>query len=572
MLNRQYRKVATLRFVVAIMAMIPVLASAQQPKYTEEITVIATFKPEIPDAFKINQNPINNDTSTTMPVMTYNIQAKPAGIQLAIEPLPSPKLVAEPINKLYRNYLRGGFGNYATFYGELNASSLRSKKGMFGVRIKHLSSAGTIKGFGPPANSHQVVDLTGERYFSNHVLGAEAYLNRDKVHFYGVSDSTLDAFNMDKDSLRQCYINAGGNITFRSAYKGNNKLNHAFSLGYYYMKDDFEACENNIHFNAAAGKAFDLFSIKEKQTLGLTADVQFYNQKNRFFETTNSVVVMLQPFIGVKYNEYSFKAGFSFYVQGDTVTKGHLYPYLEARLEAIPNALQIYAGIDGSMQRQTLRETACENPFIKDSLEFRYVYEKFRAYGGFSSNISKSFNLNGSISACSVENSPFFVGESSFLNNTFMVKYDDVSVMKLKADLEYVKSDRLNLALTGTYNRYYKLLYEEHPWYKPEFVISFNSRYNIQDKIILKLQTSYNGPVWALRPATTEPDETPGTSGKISEKIDGWFDGSLGVEYRFNKALSFWLNFNNFTNTRHWLWYNYPSYRFNVLGGASFSF
>lgn len=570
--NRQYSKVTKLRLAVAIMAMIPVLVSAQQPKYTEEITVIATYKPEIPDAFKINQNPVNNDTSTTIPVMTYNIQPRPATIQLAIEPLPSPKLVAEPINKLYRNYLRGGFGNYATCYGELNASSLRSKKGMFGVRIKHLSSAGTIKDFGPPANSHQLADLTGERYFSDHVLGAEAYFNRDAIHFYGVPDSTLEKFDIEKDSIKQRYISAGGNLTFRSAYKGNNKLNHAVSLGYSYLEDNFDASENNIHFNAAADKAADLFNLKEKQTLGLTADVQFYNQRNRFFETTNSVVVMLQPFIGVKYNEYSFKAGFSFYVQGDTVTKGHLYPYLEARLEAIPNALQIYAGIDGSMHRHTLKETACQNPFIKDSLEFRYVNEKFRAYGGFSSNISKSFNLNGSISASSVENNPFFVGETSSLNNTFMLKYDDVSVMKLRAELEYVKSEKLNLALSGAFNRYYKLLYEEHPWYKPEFVIGFNSRYNIQDKIILKLQADYNGPVWALRPATSEPDETPGTSGKISEKLDGWFDGSLGIEYRFNKALSFWLNFNNFTNTRHWLWYNYPSYRFNVLGGVSFSF
>jgi len=569
-LIRPMLKVPQIWFVIFILVFSSFSAMAQQPKYSEEITVIATYKPEIPDAFKINQNPVNSDTSTTVPLMNYIIRPKPAAIQLQIEPLPSAKLVAEPLNKLYRNYIRGGFGNYSSLYGELYAASLRSKKGMAGFRIKHLSSAGTIKEFGSPANSHQLVELSGERYLKNHVLGAEAYFNRDMVHFYGVADTVIDKFNIKKDDLKQRFILAGGEADFNSAYSAKDKLNHAFSLGYYHMEDDYQSTEDNIHFNASADKAFDLFNIKEKQTIGLTTDVQFYNQESFVFEKQNSLVVLLKPSIAMKYNEYSFKAGFNLYVQGDTVTKGHFYPFLEARLEAIPNALQIYAGIDGSMKRNTLKDMVAENPFIKDDVELRYIYEKFRAYCGFSSNISKSFNFNASISASTIENSPFFIGEFSLLNNTFSVKYDDVSVMKLLAELEFVKADKLSLALSGNYNKYYKLLYQEHPWYKPEFVIGLNGRYNIQDKIILKLQAGYYGPVWASRQGiSTHYQITPM---EVTEKLDGWFDGSLGAEYRFNKALSFWLNFNNLTNSRHWLWYNYPSYRFNVIGGASFSF
>jgi hypothetical protein len=547
--------------------LVPVFAEAQQPKYTEEITVVATYKPEIPDAFKINQNPVNTDTSTTVPVMNYNIRPTPAAIRLQIEPLPSTKLVAEPISKLYRNYLKGGFGNYSTLYGELYAASLRSKKGMFGVRAKHLSSAGTIKGFGPPANSHQLAEIDGERYLKNHVLDAKAYINRDVVHYYGVADTTLDRLNIKKDDLKQRYALAGGDVSLTSSYSTNNKLNHAFSLGYYYMDDLYQSTEHNVHFNGSANKAYDLFNLKEKQTLGLVTDLQFYNQVSGVSAKQNSVVVLLKPFMAMKYNEYSFKAGFNIYFQGDTVTKGHVYPFLEARLEAIPNALQIYAGLDGSMKRNTLKDIVTENPFVKDGSYYQYVNEKFRVYGGFSSNISKSFNFNGSISSSTIENNPFFIGEYSVLHNTFKVIYDDISVMKLKAELEFVKSGKMNLSISGNYNKYYKLLYEEHPWYKPDFVIGFNGRYNIQDKIIVKLQADYNGPVWAY-----EEQDPMLSSVTPAEKINGWFDGSLGLEYKFNKALSFWLNFSNFTNNRYWIWYNYPSYRFNVTGGASFSF
>lgn len=560
-------KVLSICFTV-LPAVMPLLSVAQQPKYTEEITVVGTFKPEIPDAFKISQNPVNTDTSTTVPVMNYNIRPVPATIKLQIEPLPSAKLVAEPISKLYRNYLRGGFGNYSTFYGELYAASLRSKKGMFGIHARHLSSSGEIKDFGPPANTHQLFEINGKRFLKNHILGAEGYFNRDVVHYYGVADSTLERLNIKKDDLKQRYALAGGDVQFASAYTGDSRLNHALSIGYYYMDDLYQSTEHNFHFSGSADKAYDLFNLKEKQTLGLTGDLQFYKQETADTDKQNSVIVMLKPYLAMKYNEYSFRGGLNVFIQGDTVSRGHVYPFLEARLEAIPNALQIYAGIDGSMKRNTLRNIAGENPFIKDDFSFGYIYEKFRAYGGFSSNISKSFNFNGSISSSTIENCPFYVGVNSLLNNTIGIVYDDVSVMKVAAELEFVKADKLNLAITGNYNRYYKLLDEEHPWYKPEIMAGFNGRYNIQDKIIVKLQAAYNGPVWA---------PVPVNSGLPSQqlsvrKISGWFDGSLGFDYRFNKALSFWLNFNNFTSSRYWIWYNYPSYKFNVLAGASFSF
>ena len=86
-------------------------ANAQSKSYNEEITVIAAFDPIIPDAFKINQNPVINDTTTTVPPMSYSLVPHDAGVQLEIEPLPAVKLVAEPLEKLYRNYIRGGAGN-----------------------------------------------------------------------------------------------------------------------------------------------------------------------------------------------------------------------------------------------------------------------------------------------------------------------------------------------------------------------------------------------------------------------------------------------------------------------------
>jgi outer membrane autotransporter protein len=79
--------------------------------------------------------------------------------------------------------------------------------------------------------------------------------------------------------------------------------------------------------------------------------------------------------------------------------------------------------------------------------------------------------------------------------------------------------------------------------------------------------------VWALVPVSGNEKllENPGYTFE-AQKIKGWTDMNLGAEYRFNKALSFWLNVNNLTNSKYYRWNNYRSYGINLLGGVSYSF
>ncbi len=56
------------------------------------------------------------------------------------------------------------------------------------------------------------------------------------------------------------------------------------------------------------------------------------------------------------------------------------------------------------------------------------------------------------------------------------------------------------------------------------------------------------------------------------QSLDAYADISLGVDYRYSKILSFWIQVNNLTATRYMQWYNYPSYRINAMAGASLAF
>ena len=225
------------------------------------------------------------------------------------------------------------------------------------------------------------------------------------------------------------------------------------------------------------------------------------------------------------------------------------------------------------MERTTLQNTTEQNLFISPVMPWDFVYDRFNIYGGFLSNISSCFNFSGSISSDTYENYPFFITDtSSFLLNTFTLLYDKVSTLKIKGELEFVKSAHISLALNGTYTHY--KTNQEYAWYKPAYEFGFTGRYDMQNKIVLTTKIDVNGPVWASVPVHDPLFDGIGPAPYVftSEKLKGWTDVNLGAEYRFTKALSFWLNFNNLTNNKYYRWNNYRSYGINLLGGVSYSF
>ena len=548
-----------------------VTAFAQVKTYNEQITVVAPFDPIIPDAFKISQNPVADDTTTSIPVMNYNIMPHIADVKPVIDPLPAVKLVAEPLSKLYRNYIRGGVGNYSALYGELFMSSLRSKQYLTSLHLKHQSAAGEIQDYGSPQNSRNEAELNGSKYFALHTLTGKAFYYRDGLHLYGYKPADFPDTLIEKDDVKQHYYTAGASTTFSSNYKDADKLNHTFGLSYYHMAGTHENSENNAQFTTTIDKRFDLFKIENDQVLGISAGYNFLNQSDSLGHI-NSGILLVNPFIKAQINEYSFMAGFKLNIASDSLTKGRIYPVAEARLELIPNALKLYAGISGGMERTSLQSITEQNLYISSVIPWNYVYDKFKIYGGFQSNISRSFNFNGSVSSSTYENYPLFVTDTNaYLLNSFTVIYDNISTIKLKGELEFIKSEHLRLALIGNYT-HYKTIEQVHAWYKPAYEFEFTGRYDMQNKIAITSKIVVNGPVWALVPVEVQYI-LPGPKYVMeAQQLKGWADINLGTEYRFNKALSFWLNFNNITNSKYNRWYNYRSYGINVIGGASYSF
>ncbi len=124
--------------------------------------------------------------------------------------------------------------------------------------------------------------------------------------------------------------------------------------------------------------------------------------------------------------------------------------------------------------------------------------------------------------------------------------------------------------MRGKYNNYF-LDNETEPWHKPELEITLSADYNMQEKIRVKAELFTTSKTYARTFETVVSGNTTAVT-EVPVKLDGLFDLNLGLEYRYSKLLSGFINFNNILGQRYYRWYNYPSYRFNVMLGITYSF
>jgi outer membrane autotransporter protein len=99
------------------------------------------------------------------------------------------------------------------------------------------------------------------------------------------------------------------------------------------------------------------------------------------------------------------------------------------------------------------------------------------------------------------------------------------------------------------------------PSSRPTFTTQTNIYYNIGDKILLRAEGYTMNQRQVLIAQNNE-----------QQSIDGWVDLNTGIEYRYNKNTSLFLNINNLTNNKYQRWYALPVYGINVLGGITLTF
>ncbi len=560
-------------FVVAICIIQADQIRAQELEF-DEVQVIAPYEPSISDAFKLNLNPEIRDTMTVDIVFDYNISPKQIPVMFQVEPLNAARMKGEPLAKLYKGHVKAGLGSNSTPYAEVFYNTLRSKFHAYGAHVKHLSSSGGIDQYAHSGFIDNKINLFGKRFFRNHTLRADMNYTSNRVHYYGYKPSEFEndpilsdlVDSLTKKDIRQTFQFFSPTIGIKSNFLDEEKLHHDVELKYYYLADSYNSSEQRINLAGTMEKSLgeDPMGFAETQKFHLDLDLNyFYNQHEA--DTAHTGLVKIAPRLSSTYKDFDFYVGIDASLQADTASYMRFYPLAGAQVSLVENVLYAYASLSGGLHKHNLQQLRETNPFIQTSLAMPYMNVKSEIRGGFKGAISSFANYNIGVSNKNISNYPFFITDfNEPLENKFAILYDDVRVFNFRAEVFSNVGERLKLRFSADYFEYTPET-ENWAWHEPTVKLNLSAKYNIQDKIILTADA------FARNSAYARIENPDGTIGR--EEIHGFHvDGNLGIEYRYTKILSIFLNLNNVQNQPLERWYNYPSQRFNVLGGVSYSF
>lgn len=542
-------------------------AWSQEIDKTEEITVVAPYQPSLEEAYKISLNPQLPEDAVVKPSFTYRLTDKVHQTSLEAEPIVPARITGESVKKLYRNYVRLGFGNYTTPYFEFFAGKLRSKESYLGVRLKHLSSSGKIKDYAHPGYSNNLAELNFKRFFPQHTLSADAGFHRDVVHFYGFQPAGHPGFEYSKKDIRQIYNKIKGDVAFQSNYMKAGKLNHKLKGSYYYLSDNYSATEHYTGFTASVDKDTEIFGFTDRENLSVRANLDYYFQSDSLTGSVNDGIISIDPSYRIQFSEYSFSIGVNTSIETGVNSYMYFYPHLKAEVSVIENRLITYAGIRGNMKKNSFDRIRLENPYVSPVFDREFTYNKIEQFGGIKGNIADALQFNLSFSNSTIDNMPLFVNDTvpvagDSLHSQFGVIYDDSKYTRLNVHLGYNHDDRITLELNGSYNSYF-MDNEDEAWHKPALEANLIATYNLRNKILVRGELFAAGKRFAK---SIDNGET------VAVELDGYADVNLGIEYRYTPLLSAFVNFNNILNQQYFHWNRYPSYRFNFLAGVSYSF
>lgn len=525
-----------------------------------EVKAESFFEPTIKDAVKLGELPEIKDTVKKINNINYSIVSNPLTTKYEVVPIDAAKMKNEPLSKLYHSFLKVGMGTYTTPYGEFWINSLRTRDVAYGLHLKHLSSSSHLKNVGYSGFSDNEAGIYGKKFYKKHTLSGEFNYKRNVSRFYGY-DTTEN--KLTKDYTKQRYQLFEPTVTLQSHYSDSTKLNHLIKLGYYNLTDLYNVAENNVKLNTLFNTSIN------KEYLYVAFNTDFYNHKLPN-DTFNDVIVKLNPYFVKKGKRWLVDMGLSATLDAFSQrgSKFYFHPQLNGQFDVYEGIIIPYVGVNGGLQKNSLRSFSNENPFITSTLNYRNTNTKINFFGGLKGNLSSKTSYDIKAAYAIVDSMHFFVidyTKNATLDNQYKVVYDNTDLFTVAGQLKYQYKEKINFVAKGNYYLY-KTKNLKRAYHKPDFDLTLSANYNIKSKIIIKGDIFVIGNQFAL----TKVDNGDFTYKYESKLLKGIVDVNLGAEYRYSKMLSFFVNFNNIANTRYYRWEKYPSQRFNFMAGITF--
>ena len=548
---------------------------------------IGTGRRTIAKTEKNQKLPKTIDSIVNISNVKYYLEPKKHETSFEAVPIKAAKLkIVEPLEKLQNGYVKAAAGTYIMPFLDLNYNSTRSKLNSWGINALHHSALGNIKDVGVNKFSDNRMGGFYKHFFDKQDLLLGLNYSRDVFHYYGFSQDSLyvpQEYIENSDTTRQAYnlIEFSSEFKKRNIGRDTSKLNYKGWLNYHFLANYTGSKENYFLIGAQVGK----FLKKEEFITSIEIDVNNLNQiqwdNNGEWELSDNLsstnaIVKLNPHIYSRGKNWKAKAGLSMQSNIDYEAKFYFYPDLECSYSLFNDLFIPYLGLNGGLKRNNLNSLRNINPFIADDDTIQNSNQRIHIFGGIRGSVSNNITFNVSAGFEKLNDMYFFVPDTiSSYENKFQLMYDNLDKTSFSGQLSYKSSEKLKLFAKGEF-LFYSLSDEANKaWQLPNYKFTFSGWYDLADKIILKSSIFLIGSRAAFshsEPLDLEPSEYDFSNNRYEYQLKPFIDMNLSVEYRYNKRISAFINFNNFAAKKYQRWTNYPVQSINIFGGATFTF
>lgn len=562
------------------------LAVAASPKaqdddaYNASVVVKGSYRPTIEQAEKINFPAQITDTLGRME-HDFRYSISPVRLKALYEPsrIKAARIVGEPATKLYNNYLRLGFGNYWTPMADLYWSSTRDKKKTYGVRVNHISSWDRLPSYGPNHFGNTGVTLFG-KYIVGEKLQLSTDLNYEHDHnlYYGFHDSTL--YNVfptyTRDSIKTRDYRASYNVATWNFGVKNMQLD-PYKLGYsagLHLSDLWATWgQNELNLNLSGDVRYGFEMMRQyKGVVYLHLEWDGYTNSLRIGDkmplgyvpplvqdTLRSWrnIVKANPYADFIFNGLQFHVGVTAgwdAFSSDTATTFRFFPDVVVSKKLLDDRLALSLGATGGMEANSLNAIRMVNPYMAPGSEMRATrHYDFIASARWS--ISRKLEADAEVSYQLLRDDLTFVPSPLYaLGNVYTPLYVNNNRFTVGGSIAFVNDEMLTIRAGGHYYAYGAIDYNDQainaslgglkaPVYRPDWDALVAATVNYRDRWLFSLEGRLLGSMHADAVLTL-----PMRYGVAAE-----------IEYRHNRALSFFLRMDNLAFQRYYLWANYPS-------------
>ncbi|MEM9052020.1 MAG: hypothetical protein AAGC47_08225 [Bacteroidota bacterium] len=530
-------------------------------------------------AFKISEAATPKPIEVNPGELSYQMIPKRPALSVEVDTIAPAKVkVREPLEKLYKGYVKAGVGNFATPFVEAYYASDRDRDFSYGAHLRHLShNDGVNRPVAYSGMAQNQINGWAKKIYKKHSLQADLGYQRNMWHYYGFDPQDAD---IDREDYRQRFNIFDLSSDWRSYYRDSSRINHKLGLDVYYLSDNFESNELGVKATA------DLHSYRGSQyySLDLGFDLVSYNggelepftflgdslTRLPAIDETNAIL-HATPKILLRNGDLRAEVGIGLYGRFDNQANFHAFPDVEFSYSLFNDIFVPYAGLTGNVERVSYRTLSTDNPWVLSNIPLANTINRYNVFGGFRGSVSSEISFNVAASYQKGDNTPLFVNDTLVSQeNRFSVIYDDITTLTFMGEITYQKEGQWGATFRGQLFSY-DTENEAEAWHLPNFEFGLEGHYNLYNKFIIGANVNFIGSrqVKSLLPI---PNQDAEDGGFWQVELDPYLDLGLSVEYKYTSRLSAFIEANNLTATKYDIYYRFPAQRAFILGGVKYSF